>query len=80
MYIWELDVKCVHIRHANTEKILLKLCELQNILNSIHASGYCCCLFITISNSLNLDQERQNVVPDLDPNCLTLSVPNRILF
>ena len=29
------------------------------------------CLLITIANSLDPDQARQNVGPDLDPNCLT---------
>ena len=29
-------------------------------------------LMITFANSLNLDQARQNVGPDLDPNCLSL--------
>ena len=28
-------------------------------------------LLITFANSLDLDQARQNVGPDLDPNCLT---------
>ena len=28
-----------------------------------------CCLVITFANSLDLDQARQNVGPDLDPNC-----------
>ena len=31
-------------------------------------------LLITFANSLNPDQTRQNVRPDLDPNCLTLRV------
>ena len=34
------------------------------------------CLLVSsadsIANSLSLDQARQNVGPDLDPNCLTL--------
>ena len=30
------------------------------------------CLLITFANSLDLDQDRQNVGPDLDPNLLTL--------
>ena len=30
------------------------------------------CLLITFANSLDADQDRQNVGPDLDPNCLTL--------
>ena len=33
-----------------------------------------CCLLITFANSLDPDQVRQNVGPDLDPNCLTLMV------
>ena len=31
-------------------------------------------LLITFANSLDPDQARQNVGPDLDPNCLTLMV------
>ena len=30
-----------------------------------------CCLLITFANSLDPDQDQQNVGPDLDPNCLT---------
>ena len=30
------------------------------------------CLLMTFINSLGPDQARQNVWPDLDPNCLTL--------
>ena len=29
------------------------------------------CLLITFANSLDPDQARHNVGPDLDPNCLT---------
>ena len=32
--------------------------------------GYFCCLLITFANRLDPDQARQNVGPDLDPNCL----------
>ena len=35
-------------------------------------SAYRCCLLITLANSLDPDQARQNVGPDLDLNCLTL--------
>ena len=35
-------------------------------------SGYFYRLLITFANSLDPDQARQNVGPDLDPNCLTL--------
>ena len=41
-------------------------------LNSCLAIGNFCCLLITVANSLVPDQTRQNVRPDLDPNCLTL--------
>ena len=39
--------------------------------NSLPASGDFCHLLITFANSLDPDQARQNVGPDLDPNCLT---------
>ena len=44
------------------------------MLNSFPASGDLCCLLITFAKSLDPDQARQNVRPDLDPNCLTLMV------
>ena len=42
-----------------------------SVLNSLSASGNFCHLLITFANSLDPDQARQNVGPDLDPNCLT---------
>ena len=42
-----------------------------SVLNSLPASGNFCNLLITFANSLDPDQARQNVGPDLDPNCLT---------
>ena len=39
-----------------------------NVTSSFLASGNYCRLLITIANSLNRDQDRQNVGPDLDPN------------
>ena len=41
------------------------------VFNSLPAWGGFCCLLITIANSLDPDKARQNVGPDLDPNCLT---------
>ena len=38
-----------------------------------------CCLLITIANSLDPDQARQNVLPDLGPNCLTLMAFLKVL-
>ena len=42
------------------------------VFNSLPPRGDCCCLLITFANSLDPDQARQNVGPDLDLNCLTL--------
>ena len=41
--------------------------------NSFLASGDFCLLLI-FANSLDPDQDRQNLIPDLDPNCLTLGL------
>ena len=37
--------------------------------NTFLASGYFCHLLIIFANSLDPDQDRQYVGPDLDPNC-----------
>ena len=42
-----------------------------SVFNSLHASVNFCHPLITFANSLDPDQARQNVGPDLDPNCLT---------
>ena len=44
------------------------------INNSCPASGDFCHLLITFANSLDPDQDQQNLRPDLDPNCWTLIV------
>ena len=67
----------VHGQMGKTIKIFLKCCLLNFLpsvqsINSFPASGNFCLLLITFANSLDLDQARQNVRPDLDPNCLTL--------
>ena len=41
------------------------------LFNSLPARGDFCCLLIMFTNSLDPDQARQNVGPDLDPNCLS---------
>ena len=43
-----------------------------NSFNSLPASGDFCHPLITSANSLDPDQDRKNLVPDLDPNRLTL--------
>ena len=40
------------------------------LFHSLPARGDFCCLLITFANSLDPDQARQNVGPDLDPYCL----------
>ena len=40
--------------------------------NSFIASNDFCLLLITFANSLDLDQDRQNVCHDLNPDFLTL--------
>ena len=42
------------------------------IFNSFSVSCNCCHMLITFANSLDPDQDRQNVSPHLGPNCLTL--------
>ena len=42
------------------------------LISSFLASGNFCHLPITFANSLDPDQDRQDVGPDLDPNCWTL--------
>ena len=44
-----------------------------NGINSFLARGDFHHWLITFTNSLDPDQDRQNVGPDLDPTCLTLS-------
>ena len=42
-----------------------------SVFNYLPTSGDFCYLLIALANSLDPDQARQNVGPDLDPNCLT---------
>ena len=43
----------------------------RSVINSLPTRGDFCCQLITFANSLDPDQARPNVGPDLDPNCLT---------
>ena len=56
----------------NKKAFLVSLGNMFISLSSVPASGDFCHLLITIENSLDPDQARQNVRPDLDPNCFTL--------
>ena len=51
-----------------SQKVVSRSCSL---FDSLPANGDFCHLLITFANSLNPDQARQNVGPDLDPNCST---------
>ena len=42
------------------------------MINLFPASKDICFLLITLANSLDPDQDRHNVGPDLDPDCLIL--------
>ena len=42
------------------------------LFNTFLASDNFCPLLITFANSLDLDQDRHDVRPDLSPSCLTL--------
>ena len=44
------------------------------------ASSNFFCLLITFAKSLDPDQDRQNVGPDLDPKCLTILFLKKVNF
>ena len=54
--------------HGFSQKVISRKCS---VFNSLPASSDFCHLLITFANSLYPDLARQNVGPDLDPNCLT---------
>ena len=58
---------------GNKMSLSMKVGMLLNlIINYFLASSDFCHLLKTYANSLDPDQDRQNVGPDLDSNCLTL--------
>ena len=60
--------------HLNLHCLLIFRLEVFSLqsLNSFLAIGDFCCLPISFPNSLDPDQDRQNLGPDLDPIPLTL--------
>ena len=52
--------------------IILNLFIIASMLNSFLASVKFFRQLMTSANSLDQDQDRHSVGPDLDPNCLTL--------
>ena len=60
--------------------IIQTFCQFQTLMyfNSFLTCGNFCRLLKTCANSLDPDQDGHSVSPDLEPNCLTLCVPERI--
>ena len=66
---WEkLEPNGIEFHQGFSQKVISKSCS---VFNSLTTSGDFCHLLITFANILDPDQARQNVGPDLDPNCLT---------
>ena len=66
-----MDALCQSSRHLEIQK-LIQLMPRHDLLDSFPASGDFCCVLITYANSLDPNQARHIVGPDLDPNSLTL--------
>ena len=64
----KLEPNEINFSQGFSQKVVSTSCF---VFNSLPARGDFCCLLITFQNSLDPDQARQNVVPDLDPNSLT---------
>ena len=50
------------------------------MFNSLPACNFFCHLLIIFANSLEPDQACQNVGPDLDPNCMTERIFEKVDF
>ena len=61
---------------STNNKVLITVSKrienLQRWVNWLPACGKFCLLLITFANSLDPNQARHNVRPDLDPSCMTL--------
>ena len=65
---WEkLEPNEINFSQGFSQKVVSTSCF---VFNPLLAWSDFCCLLI-FANNLNPDQARQNVGPDLDPNCLT---------
>ena len=67
----EFRAGAIESMHGKNRDITPKI-GLYAILNSLLASYIFCHLLLIFVKSLDPDQDRQNVGPDLDPNGLTL--------
>ena len=64
----KLEPNEINFSQGFSQKVVSTSCF---VFNLFPARGDFCCLLITFANSLDPDQARQNVGPNLDPNCLT---------
>ena len=64
----KLEPNEVNFSQGFSQKVISTSCL---VLISYPARDDFCCLLITFANSLDPNQARQNVGPDLDRNCLT---------
>ena len=64
----------VNVIKVNVQGQNCRLSKVKNLkmFSAFFAGGNFCCLLVTFANSLDPDQDQWNVVPDLDPNHLTL--------
>ena len=71
-YLFSLNAiycRCGDLRVRTPYILVLKFEHVHLTLSLLVATFVVC-----FANSLDLDQARQNIGPDLDPNCLTLMV------
>ena len=64
----KLELNEIDFSRGFSQKVESRSCS---VFNSVPNSGNFCHLLITFANNFDPDQARQNVGPDLDPNCLT---------
>ena len=64
----KLEPNEIYFSQGFSQEVVSRSCS---VVNFLPARGNFCHLLITFANSLDPDQARQNVGPDLVPNCLT---------
>ena len=77
LFFWSLEFRIIlsiHVADVVGNVAAFKLLCIYLTSNTFTASGDFCFLSLTFAKSLDQDQARQNVGPDLDLNCLTLMV------
>ena len=64
----KLEPNEIDFSQGFSQEVVSRSCS---VFNPLPTGVNFCHLLITFANSLDPDQTRQNVGPDLDPNCLT---------